>query len=376
MSERAAVGCHALRVKQNEDHPVYLFALTAAQLQQLADISRLTRGKAGLEGYQRSIVKAHVENIAAYLNEPGAVFPNAVILALPSSVSFSERRGPNNDDGAAIAGHLSIPLPEEGGRKPAWIVDGQQRTTALTKVKNQDYPIPIAAFIADDVELQRDQFIRINSVHPLDKSLVTELLPEVSLPISRNLAARRLPSALVGELAVQQESPFVGIIKRASTTPEDRKLAVVTDMSLIHALEESLNQASGCLFPYRNVATGETDLDAVWSLLLTYWGAVKDVFPDAWGLPPTQSRLMHGVGIRAMGRLMDRMMAAVDPEDDTAGARVHEELKVLAPHCHWTSGTWDAIGKEWNELQNVHRDVKTLSNYLIRLYTQERFGHR
>lgn len=376
MSDRPAISCHALRVKQNVNHPVYLFALTAAQLQAIADISRLARTKTGLDGYQRGIVKAHVENIAAYLDEEGAVFPNAVILALPSSVTFSERRGPNNDDGAAIAGHLSIPMPEDGGRKPAWIVDGQQRTTALSKIRNQSYPIPVAAFIADEVDLQRDQFVRINSVHPLDKSLVTELLPELSLPISPRLAAKRIPSALVTELAIREDSPFAGLIRRASTPQAERKGAVVTDTSLVNALEESLNQASGCLFPYRNVATGETDIDAVWALVVTYWDAVREVFADAWGLPSTQSRLMHGVGIRSMGRLMDRMMAAVDPDDGTAPGRLRDELKVLAPHCHWTNGTWDALGLEWNELQNVPRHIRTLSNYLIRLYTQERFGHR
>jgi DGQHR domain-containing protein len=376
MSDRSAISCHALRVKQNEAHPVYLFALTATQLHQIADISRLARTKGGLEGYQRGIVKAHVENIAAYLNEPGAVFPNAIILALPSSVAFTERRGPNNDDGAAIAGHLSIPLPESGARKPAWIVDGQQRTTALAKVKDQDYPIPVAAFIADEVDLQRDQFIRINSVHPLDKSLVTELLPEVSLPISPRLAAKRLPSALVTELATRDDSPFLGLIRRASTPAENRKQTVVTDTSLVNAIEESLSSASGCLFPYRNVATGETDIEGIWIIVVNYWSAVREVFADAWGLPPTQSRLMHGVGIRSMGRLMDRMMAAVDPEDDSAPPRVRDELRLLAPHCHWTTGTWDTLGLDWNELQNVPRHIRMLSNYLVRLHTQERFGHR
>ena len=40
---------------------------------------------------------------------------------------------------------------------------------------------------------------------------------------------------------------------------------------------------------------------------------MRDTFPDAWGKPAEQSRLMHGAGIRAMGRLMDRIMSALDP---------------------------------------------------------------
>ena len=88
MAERAPITCHALRVKQNDAHPVYLFALTAEQLQNIADISRLERTSGTLVGYQRGIAKQHVDNIAQYLNSDDPVFPNAVIIALPSSTRF------------------------------------------------------------------------------------------------------------------------------------------------------------------------------------------------------------------------------------------------------------------------------------------------
>ena len=40
-------------------------------------------------------------------------------------------------------------------------------------------------------------------------------------------------------------------------------------------------------------------------LLMNFWSAVKDVFPEAWDKPPRRSRLMHGVGIVSLGFLMD-----------------------------------------------------------------------
>jgi len=111
MSEPQSISCHALRVKQGADAPVYLFALPAEALAQIAAVARLARNEKGkLEGYQRSIAKSHVDNIASYLNQADAMLPNAVILALSSGVKFEERRGPSNDDGAAIAGKLTIPL--------------------------------------------------------------------------------------------------------------------------------------------------------------------------------------------------------------------------------------------------------------------------
>lgn len=44
------------------------------------------------------------------------------------------------------------------------------------------------------------------------------------------------------------DSPFHGLIKRASADTEARKRAVVSDTVLVTSIEESLNQTSGVLF--------------------------------------------------------------------------------------------------------------------------------
>jgi DGQHR domain-containing protein len=372
--QRNYLRCHALRLKQSDQHPVYLFSLTAEQLEGIADVARMSRTANGaLDGYQRSIAEDHVGNIAAYLNSEDPLFPNGLILTFHSSVKFEKRRGPGNDDGSAIAGNVLIPVPGPGEPKPGWIVDGQQRWIALSRAKNREFAVPISAFIADEIGIQRDQFIRINSVKPLDKALVTELLPEVALAISPRLTARKIPSTLVEHLNSNEESPFVGLIRRPSMTAPDRKRAVVQDTSLVNALEESLTTANGSLFPHRNLATGEVDFDAIWWILITYWKAVRLVFPDAWGKPATQSRLMHGVGIRAMGRLMDKMMSSVVPFDDRAPDQIQQALESIAPHCHWTSGAWVGLNDlPWNDLENTSRHIRTLSNLLIRLHLSTR----
>ena len=210
-------------------------------------------------------------------------------------------------------GRLKIPLPNGDGRKPGWIVDGQQRALALARSRRQDFPVPVNAFVADSVELQRDQFLRINNTRPLPRGLVTELLPEIGTPLPPRLSLRQTPSALCDLLNRDPDSPFCGLIRRPSGSKEQRGKAVITDTSIIQMLQESLTTPSGCLFPYRNPSNGETDFAGLWKALLMYWTAVRDTFPEAWGKPPTQSRLMHGAGIRAMGRLMDRLMAAIDP---------------------------------------------------------------
>src|SRR5262249_8540606 len=146
------------------------------------------------------------------------------------------------------------------------------------------------------------------------------------------------------------ESPFCGLIRRSSTPPGARRKAVVADTAIIRVLQESLATPSGCLFPYRNLSSGELDLKGARDVLLVYWNAVRETFPEAWGLPPGQSRLMHSAGLRAMGRLMDRMMKLAGTADGRSGTTVRRELERLRPLCRWTGGAWEELdGLRWNE---------------------------
>ncbi|MBI4817023.1 MAG: DGQHR domain-containing protein [Deltaproteobacteria bacterium] len=356
----------ALRLDQTTDHPLYLFSLTADELLSIADISRISRDDAGkLIGYQRPEVRHHVEDIVDYLNGPKVLFPNSIILALSSRVEFVRSRGPQVNDGLVAAGTLEIPMTTP---KPAWIVDGQQRALALSRCTRRDLAIPVNAFVADEVDMQRDQFLRVNNTRPLPRGLITELLPEVSSPLPSRLAASRVPAALAERLAQEENSPFHRLLHRASSTREDKKTAVIADSSVVKMLQESLTSPSGCLFPFRNMATGETDFMSIWTIIVSYWSAVKKTFPGAWGLPPGQSRLMHGAGIRAMGRLMDRVVTSVDLRDKKLVDRFARELRIVEPYCRWTSGTWEELGLDWDEVQNVPRHIRLLSNYLVRCY--------
>ena len=360
----------ALRIDQDPKHPLYIFSLTGEELLKIADISRISRDDGGkLLGYQRGEVRRHIQEITEYLNSPEIVFPNSIILALHSNVRFIRSRGPETDDGCAVSGTLEISLPTGSGQKPAWIVDGQQRAIALSKSKRPDLPVPVNAFVADEIALQRDQFLRVNNSRPLPRGLITELLPEVSTDLPARMAARRIPSAICDWLNQDARSPFRGMIRRPSQTKAEQAKAVITDTSLIKVLEESLGTPNGCLYPFRNVATGETDFESISQLLLTYWTAVKKTFPDAWGKTAEKSRLMHGTGLRAMGRLMDKVMPQISDRGPKGIARAEKELALIEPMCHWTAGQWDEMGGlKWNELQNVPRHVQMLSWVLINAY--------
>lgn len=367
----------ALRIEQNPGIPLYLFALEAGEIDRVADVARISRDEAGrLFGYQRAEKKQHVNQILEYLDSENVLFPNGLILALPTSVRFRGSRGPNSTDGLSTIGTLEIPLPDSStAPRPAFIVDGQQRSLALARTRRSKLPVTVAGFVAEDIQVQRDQFLRVNTVSPLPGSLVTELLPEVHTKLPTKLSAKKLPSVLVSALNQDADSPFKGLIKQASTITDKRSNAVVKDNSLISAIEESL-KPSGALFPYKNLSNGTVDTEAMRNILVTYWSAVRDTFPDAWGVSPTKSRLMHGVGIRSMGRLMDRVMdrvlADAAPGSPEAYERAKAELAFIAPHCRWTKGRWPELNTPWNELQNLPRHISNLTNLLIRIYLQSR----
>jgi DGQHR domain-containing protein len=373
-NEPDAILRRAIRIEQHPRHPLYLFTLTAAELLRVADVSRVSRDSTGaLLGYQRPEVKRHVRNIVEYLDGSQVLFPNSIILALSSGIDFKQMRGPKVDPGIADAGTLRIPLPRSGQPKPAWIVDGQQRALALSQCRRQDLAVPINAFVADEVDMQRDQFLRVNNTKPLPRGLITELLPEVSTLLPSNLASRRAPAALCDLLNRDPESPFQGLIRRTSQDADTRGNAMVTDTAVVKMLQESFSSPTGCLFPYRNIASGETDFTAVRKLLLLYWKAVKDIFPEAWGRPPTRSRLMHGAGICAMGRLMDKVMGSIDLRSPRAPQLVRAELLSVKPICRWTEGYWEELGgMAWNEVQNTPQHLRLLSSVLIRAYLNNR----
>ena len=364
----------ALRVEQSAKHPLYLFTLTAEELFQIADVSKLSRNESGsLVGYQRSEAKRHIRNIVEYLDSGNVLFPTSLILALPSSTRFRRLRGQKAGAQNVDAGTLEILVPRAGRPKNAWIVDGQQRAMALSKSRRTDLAVPVNAFVAEDVDVQREQFLRINSSKPLPRGLITELLPEVSTILPANLAARKAPAALCEMLNRHPNSPFRSLIRRSSLGAKTNRNAFVSDTTLVQVIQDSLTSPTGCLFPYRNLATGETDLRGIERVLLIYWNAVKDTFPTAWGLPPRQSRLMHSAGLRAMGRLMDRMMASIDTNDAKAQRRLRRELARIRPSCRWTDGVWEECGGlHWNEIQNVPSHVRMLSTFLLQAHLSGR----
>jgi DGQHR domain-containing protein len=362
--DEPSIAVRAIRTKQADRH-IYAFFVVGADLLKIAEISRVQRdAEGGLHGFQRKSIRSHVHAITEFLDQGPVLFPNAIILAISPRARFTQSRGekPSGDARTGDAGTLRIPLPLDGSRA-AWIVDGQQRSMALAQAKNKSLPVPVVAFVSDELAVHREQFILVNKAKPLDPRLINELLPEVDSVLPRDLASRKIPSELVNLLQTSPSSPFRGLIKRLS---EDAADAVITDAALVKAIRGSIGNPLGVLAPFKAADGSPADVGAMYRIITAFWSAARDAFPDAWGLPPTQSRLMHSAGIEAMSTLMDKIMSRA-PSDADLYDHAYAALSRIAPHCRWTSGRWVGLQKNWNDIQNAGRDVKLLAAHLARL---------
>lgn len=360
----------ALRTQQGDGLTVYAFFVKGGDIVRVADISRIERSDLeSLKGFQRIEIKNHVKGIVDYLNHGNVLFPNAIILAMSPEVVFKASRGtkPTGDESIAESGTLTIPLHNEGNRV-AWIVDGQQRSLALSKAKDKEIPVPVIGFVSDSLEIQREQFILVNKAKPLPVRLINELLPETNgLILPKDLSSRKVPSELCNLLNQDKASPFYKLIKRISDD-KSKSGAVITDTAVITMIRNSLINPLGALSQFRS-ANGKDgiDLEGMYKVLCTYWSAVRDVFPDAWAKDPKKSRLMHSTGILAMGVLMDRIYARLSGIDEDYKS-IKKELERIEPSCRWTSGTWELVATPWNEIQNTPKDIKKLQDVLVRAY--------
>lgn len=362
----------ALELRQG-NHVLYSFAVDGKDLPDFATVSRIRRDlDSRVQGYQRPEVLSHISTIRKYLESDNPMIPNALVVAFDGSVRFEPSPDANGHP-YARPGQLVIPIDPNLAEheRPGWIVDGQQRSAAIREARVKGFPIFVTAFITDDEQEQRSQFILVNSTKPLPRSLIYELLPSTSDRLPLRLETRKFPAYLLERLNFDEHSPMRGMI-RTPTAPD----GVIKDNSVLRMIENSLSD--GVLYDFRDPDTGAGDAEAMLSILGNFWTAVAEAFPEAWGISPRKSRLVHGAGIVSLGFLMDAIADHVYRETRELLPSIEDFAKgiaVVAPHCRWTSGTWDfggGVTRRWNELQNLQRDIDLLTNHLLGTYRRER----
>lgn len=337
--------------QQCESLPVFTFAARAVDVARFSRIERAGRDDSGvLQGFQRPQIAGHIREIRDYLEKSSAILPNPIVVAFTGSVTLEPL--PALEGGQCRFGRLTIDV---GSGPPGWIVDGQQRFTALSEMRGRDFEVLVSGFICDSLEELHRQFILINNTRPLPKALVYELLPQVGdLP---HRMSNRSQAALMTEALNYRQGSSLRAMIRQQTNPK----GVIRDTVLQRVLMNSLSDGALRLF----ADDDRLLLDRGVHLVSEFFHAVKHVFQEDWeGKTPKTSRLVHGAGIIAMGYVMETLHIMTDAEDREAFAR---GLRLVKPRTAWSSGEWrfDYERRRWNGLQNVPSDIRQLSMYLV-----------
>lgn len=334
----------ALSARQAPDHEVFVFAAEPKQVLEFAQIERVGRKDSGeLKGFQRHQISSHIKDIRSYLGRDDALLPNAVIVAFLEGVKIRHLK----------EGRVEVEIEAKDG-PVGFVVDGQQRLTALSGLEKPGFQVFVSALVCKDYDELRQQFVFINSARPLPKTLIYELLPNVE-GLPERYTARRFASRVVERLNFNGSSALRGQI-RQHTNPS----GVISDTAMQKLVMNSAAQGA-----IRDLIAYENREDrAVW-LIDEFFSAVAKVFGGEWmGMSPRHSRLRHGAGIIAMGFVMDLLYSN---EGATTTDQFIGHLELLRPHTAWTSGHWPIAGYEvlWNDLQNTPQDIDMLTRHLV-----------
>ncbi|NGX16020.1 DGQHR domain-containing protein [Wenzhouxiangella sp. XN24] len=317
-----------------------------------------------LAGYQRERVSRHIAAIHAYLQQEGALLPNAIVIAFNKTVAFTPLSNQLRSEWGTF-GTLSIPLSGPRETKPGFIVDGQQRVAALSELEpSRPFPVVVVGFCSDAPSVQREQFVLVNRTKPLPKDLLNELLPHIDAHLPDNLRLRRVAAAILEVLRFDKNSPFCGRIRGLGSIGDGCN---ISQAAIVGLIERSIKHG-GVLATCSGNSYEDTDIEGAANVVSTFFQGVSSVWPEAWLGSPRNSRLVHGAGIYAMGCLMDRVMRDVNLTSERSVESVKGRLLIVQRRCAWTSGQWPRLNCAWNEIQNTSQDKRRLAAYLVSEY--------
>jgi DGQHR domain-containing protein len=327
-------------------------AAPAREILAWAQIERAGRsGDGSLRGFQRPQIATHIKEIRDYLKQPDAVLPNPIVVAFVGGVAVNY-----HEDGTAT---VSMSPGEYG---LGFVVDGQQRLTALSGLPDKDFQVFVSVLVCGDFEELRRQFVLINSTRPLPKALIYELLPGVD-GLPARLTSRTSAAHITERLNYDESSSL-----RKQIYQHTNPSGIIRDTAIQRVIMNSVSDGA-----IRDFKGQDNESDLAFKLVSDFYGAIQDVFADDWkGHNPKTSRLVHGAGIVAMGYVME-LLYARDSARDRAAFR--KGLAALKGRTAWTQGSWKFSDVEvvpWNAVQNVQRQIMALAQYLVTVVKRNR----
>lgn len=373
------------------------FTCDGRLIRPLARVDRLD-ALAG-KGNQRDEINSHVRKIAAGISA-GTQVPNPILLTLLSDqiVSPDDEGAPesfvritplgeftrvaSSIESAAVVQEfrpVQIDFPFRRAafdeEKSALLVDGQQRTAALSLVDIDRVPslyLSVNAEIAS-AEEAKAIFIVANSTAKIETQFSRALL--ATMDQSPGYLTTERPRALAAKILaiVDKESPFFELVQYPGVKSTRKPPPPVAYNSLFQVL--SIFVESGLPLPEKNP---EQQLARMVS---RGFNLIKKTWPSAWGIKPSESRLMHGVGLRSMATLIASKLESLytnfggNLESNDMWLEIEASLKRLQPQLIWrVADTTNALKgavkmyqEEISNRQNTTQDISALTKAIKRL---------
>lgn len=373
----------------------YQFSVEGRLVRGLARIDRLD-ALAGT-GNQRNEIRAHVEKIRSGI-VAGTHVPNPVLLVFVDAATQQteyDEEIPDDTPGSFVVIRALEPFQESqdsnsntiqrcriveleipwrhaafDDEKSVLLVDGQQRTAALSLVPIDSVPfvdLGVSAVVAAEEDAKR-VFQVANETVKISTDFSKALLASMS-EAPGYLRDEQLTAEIVRRLALEkQESPFFGIVKYPGAKATGGNIVVYNSLfGLVSAFRKALPEDIS------------DDADSLTSVICESFSRIRKVWPDAWGSRPVVSKLMHGAGLRAISQVViDKLQNYLSDgnllEDKATWDKLEASLSRLASRIAWTDAE-AAAGTQtqkrvWREqisgTQNTNQDITALKEFLTR----------
>ncbi|MEX1362172.1 MAG: DGQHR domain-containing protein [Nannocystaceae bacterium] len=341
-------------------------------------------------GNQRTEIHKHVQQIAKGI-ESGNQVPNSVLLVFLEGQFAEEEEAGSLPDSFVVVRPITewteVPYPGRPERsvqrfrtveldvpfrnaafddeKTALLVDGQQRTAALALVdidKVPQFSLSVNAVVAGQEEAKK-VFSIANSTQKIQTQFSRALLASMA-DAPGYLRQERAKAIACKILALEDEaSPFFGLVQYPGVKTSKRPpIAYNSIFQVVVAFAESA-------LPI------DEDPVVLARTVGAAFGLVKKTWPTAWGKKPNESRLMHGVGLRAMAGFLSAKVESLwasEQDDDQKWKAVGQSLLRLQPRLVWSdedagkasSTTKKVWREEISNRQNTNQDISHLTSYL------------
>lgn len=337
MDKRTEVYVPVLEV----DQPIGRFYVGVMSARDLLDVSYtdMRTIESNLDQYvgiQRKLNTTRVKEIAEFIKSIDATFPTSVVLAVRGdSAELIEKNG-------ATGLRIFEGADGDDGKKillgaTASILDGQHRVEGLKESKRlDDFQVPVSIFVDADIADQAYIFATVNLAQTkVNKSLVYDLL---------DYAKARSPQKSAHDIAVAldryEKSPFFQTIKRLGAATPGRTGETLAQATVVNGIlpliskkpeQDRYDLANGRRVAADDTSYTETPLRHLWvsgrdgdiaQILLQYFLAVKETWPQAWDSREKGQILARTNGFRAFIRLFKNIYLMEKPSLDESNPSV------------------------------------------------------